>query len=333
MICFLISKDEMENITCHCCDYQKDQKKLMDFWLDYRAGSDVRIYPTIWRIRLLLTSRVWDQEKDTQILENVSGKIVGFAMLWRRHPTSPYVVLDSFIHPTYTTDELLLALLQWGNQRAHEIAEGQKISLTVYANGFSQHNFPANLLKQFGYVPLPPNPDEHNVYFAKPLQSEIPLPALPVGYKIHHLQSIYELESYQALYGFSKVNPLHQKELIESDEYFHLVVVNPSREFVAYCECSVCYAEWERTNKRIGWIDYIETRPEEQKKGLGRAILQAGLLQLQKLGADIAMLITTNTNISAISLYKKTGFEDAVIKEYPSYQKQILYSKPSFFMA
>jgi ribosomal protein S18 acetylase RimI-like enzyme len=296
----------------------------MDFWLEYRAVSDVRMYPTLWRIRLLLTSRVWEQEKDAQLWENDSGQIVGFAMLWRRQPTSSYIVLEGFAHPNFAGDELLSAILTWGDLRADDIAKEQKIALAVYANGFSQYNFSDSLMKQCGYAILPPNSDEHNVYFAKSLQSEIPLPAIPSGYKIRRLQGAGDLESYQALYGFSKVNPLHQEELVESNEYCHLIAINPDGEFAAYCECSVCYAEWERTSQRIGWIDYVETKPEQQKKGLGRAILTAGLLQLQELGADTAMLITVNTNIPAVNLYDKTGFESVEIKEYPSYEKQIL---------
>ncbi|MCC6300006.1 MAG: GNAT family N-acetyltransferase [Anaerolineales bacterium] len=313
----------MENIINRFCDYQKDHKKLMGFWLDYRAAFDVRMYPTIWRIRLLLTSRVWEQEKDTRIWENGSGQIIGFAMLWRRQPTSSYIVFDSFIHPKFVTNELLLKILQWGDQRTSEIAKEQKISLTVYASGFSQHSFSASALNQNGYILLPPNPDEHNVYFSKSLQNEISSPLLPAGHKIRQIQDIGELESYQALYGFSKVNLQHQKELIESDEYFHLVVVNPSGDFAAYCECSVSYLEWERTNHKIGWIDYVETRPEQQRKGLGKAILLAGLFQLQKLGAETAMLVTITTNTPAVNLYNKIGFDDVEILEYPSYQKQI----------
>jgi mycothiol synthase len=313
----------MENITSRFCDYHKDQKRLMDFWLDYRAASDVRMYPTIWRIRLLLTSRVWDQEKDTQIWENESGQIIGFAMLWSRQPNSSYIVLDSFAHPKFASDGLLSAILNWGDLRVNEIAKGQEAALTVYVTGFSQYDFSAGILKQRGYTLFPPNPDEHNVYYAKSLQNGIPLPTVPAGYEIRKLQGTDDLETYQALYGFSKVNPLHQQELIESKEYCHLVMVNLDGEFVAYCECSVCYAEWERTSQRIGWIDYVETKPEQQKKGLGRAILTAGLLQLQELGADIAMLVTINTNTPAVTLYNKTGFESVAVKEYPSYEKQI----------
>ena len=316
----------MENITSRSYDYHKDQQGLMDFWLDYRAASDVRAYPTIWRIRLLLTSRVWNQEKDTQIWENELGQIIGFAMLWSRQPASSYIILDSFAHPKFASKALLAAILKWGDLRADEIVKEQETPLTVYVTGFSKYDFSTSLMKRHGYTLFPPNPDEHNVYFAKSLLSEIPLPTVPSGYEIRNLQGTDNLESYQALYGFSKVNPLHQKELIESTEYCHLVMVNPDGEFIAYCECSVCYAEWERTNQRIGWIDYVETKPEQQKKGFGRAILTAGLLHLKELGADLAILVTINTNISALNLYNKTGFEIVAVKEYPTYEKQIPFT-------
>ena len=120
-----------------------------------------------------------------------------------------------------------------------------------------------------------------------------------------------------------KVNPHHQQELIESDEYSHFVAENSTGELVAYCECSVCYAEWERTHQRVGWIDYVETRSAEQKKGLGQAILTSGLLHLQALGAETAMLITINSNSPAVGLYQKTGFSRVEVKEVFSYEKQI----------
>lgn len=316
----------MKDITSRSCDYHKDRERLMDFWLDYRVASDVRMYPTIWRIRLLLSSRVGDQEQDAQIWENESGQMIGFAMLWSRKPAAPYIVFDCFTHPKFTSDELFLTILNWGDLRANEIAQQQETVLTVYANGFSQDTFSASILKQRGYTLLPPSPDEHNVYFVKSLQHGIPLPTVPAGYKIRKLQGEEDLEAYQALYGFSKVNPLHQKELMESKEYCHLVLVSPEGEFIGYCECSVCYAEWERTHQRIGWIDYIQTKPEQQQKGFGRSILVAGLLQLKELGADTAILVTINTNTPAVALYNKTGFERVEIEEYPSYEKTIPFS-------
>jgi ribosomal protein S18 acetylase RimI-like enzyme len=310
-------------MTSRSCDYPNDQKRLIELWLAYRTASDVRMYPTIWRIRLLLTSRVWEPEKDSRVWQNASGQIIGFAMLWRRQPTSPYLVLDGFVHPLFATESLLSAMLQWGDQRAYDIVAEQKIPLTVYANGFLHAG---NLLDQFGFAPLPPNPDEHNVYFTRSLKNETLTFTIPSGYTLHRLQETDELESFQSLYGFAKVNPFHQKELLESEEYCHLVVVDPGGELVAYCECSICRAEWKITHQQIGWIDYIETRPEHQKQGLGRVATMAGLTQLQEWGADTAMLVTVNTNLPAVSLYNKTGFERVEILEHLSYKKEIALS-------
>jgi hypothetical protein len=59
--------------------YFTHQQRLVDLWLACRAVGDVRIYPTIWRTRLLLTSRVWAPDKDTRIWENTNGQLTAFA--------------------------------------------------------------------------------------------------------------------------------------------------------------------------------------------------------------------------------------------------------------
>lgn len=313
----------MENIISRSFDYPRDQARLIKFWLKYRAAADVRKSPTLWRMRLLLTSRVWAPEKDTQIWENESGQMIGFAMLWRRYQTSPYIVLDGYIHPESRTQEMARAILQWGDSRAKEIAQSHAADFLVFVTGFSQSAGAVKLLEAAGYSLVPPNPEGQDVYFSKPLDNEIPAPLLPAGYEIRKLQNVDALEAYQAISGFAKVNPQHQQELIESDEYAHFVIVDPRGELSAYCECSICRSEWESTNQRIGWIDYVETRPEQQRKGLGQAALSAGLLQLQRWGAETALLITIDTNLPAVTLYNRSGFERVEIPGDPSYQKQI----------
>ena len=98
--------------------------------------TSVAVYPTIWRVRLLLTSRVWDPEQDVCIWETGSGQMAAFAMLWRRRATSPYLALDRFIHPSFAYSELASDMLAWGSQRAEAIVAGQAIPLTVYAQDF-----------------------------------------------------------------------------------------------------------------------------------------------------------------------------------------------------
>jgi ribosomal protein S18 acetylase RimI-like enzyme len=176
---------------------------------------------------------------------------------------------------------------------------------------------------RYGYTVQAPNADEHNVYYARSLHTEIQPPVPLQGIVIRKLQGNGEMEAYQDLFGFSGINSHHLHELLESQEYCHWVMEDPRGGFVAYCECSICSMEWELSGDRIGWIDYIETKPDHQKKGFGQAILLAGLHQLQELGADTAMLVTINTNTPAIRLYKKTGFHEVVNLEKPGYIKNI----------
>jgi mycothiol synthase len=244
-------------------------------------------------------------------------------MLWRRQPTSPYLVLERFAHPSLATDELHLAMLHWGDQRGRDVVAEQASPLTVYTSDYTRDTDSTQLLARFGFTRMAPNPDEHNVYFVRSLADKLQPPDLPPGYTLRPLEQRDGVEVYQSLYGFTKVNPQHQKELLASDEYCHQVVVNPQGDLVAYGECSVCRAEWHRTSQRIGWIEFVGTRPEHKNKGLGRAALLAGLARLKEWGANTAILVTVNTNTPAISLYHKTGFEILEIAEYPSYEKKI----------
>jgi mycothiol synthase len=313
----------MTSFSSRTCDYLQDLEILMPFWLDWRAASDVRLYPTIWRIRLLLTSRVWDQVRDVRIWETESGQIVGFSMLWRRFSSSPYLALENYLRPLIPIDIILPEMLKWGAQRANEIAAEQNKSLKLYTSDYLQSSYSVKYLVQNGYSQLAPNPDEHNVYMERNLNNKITLPSLPPGYSIQQLRGLRDLESYQALYGFSYVNPLHRRELLESDEYCHLVVEGQRNNYLAYCECSINREEWKRTNQRIGWVDYIETKPDAQKRGFGKAVLFAGLSQLINLGAEIAMLVSVSTNTPALQLYKNASFVPVDVVEPPSYEKQI----------
>jgi ribosomal protein S18 acetylase RimI-like enzyme len=138
---------------------------------------------------------------------------------------------------------------------------------------------------------------------------------------------IDELEKYNTLYGFATVNLQHRQELLRSDEYSHLIVEDTSGTFVAYCECSICRAEWHRSNEQVSWIDYIGVKPEKRQQGLGRAILLASLHRLQAWGAETVRLITTSTNIPVTKLYDATGFMPVTIPEALNYKRNITSGK------
>lgn len=313
----------MGDFVSRPCIYQSDLDRIIKMLLAYRTATSLRVYPTIWRVRLLLTSRVWEPLQDVRVWEDTSGQIIGLAMLWRRQPTASYLVFDRFVHPQYVTRDLVENILQWGSDRVAAIVAEQKVSLTFFVSAFAPSICPDDPIGRFGFTPVASDPNEYNVYFARSLRVDLPVPRFPPEYMLRPLQDIEELEAYQSLYSFAAVNPQHQRELLTSDEYSHLVVVDSNGRLAAYCECSICRAEWQSSSEQIGWIDYIETRAELQRQGLGQAVLLAGLAHLREWGADTAMLVTINTNISAIHLYAKTGFEHIDVSEPARYEKHI----------
>lgn len=311
----------MNPSTYTSCPYDDSThyQQLHHLLLCYRLATSVAVYPTFWRLCTLLTSRVWQPAADTQIWQNEAGDMVGFAMLWRRRPDSPYLVLERIIHPVQAESSLLKAMVAWAVQRAERIVAEQHSSITLVAYGFALSV--QDELEVHGFKLSPSDPETYNVYFSLSLQEELPLAVLPAGYSIHRLGVEADIEAYHALYGFAPVTAVHRHELLRSNEYCHLVVANPNGVWVAYCECSVWRAEWEK--ERVGWIDYVGTQEGNQQRGLGRAILIMALGQLKQWGASVAQLVTISTNLPANKLYRGVGFVETAVSEPPTYEKMI----------
>jgi mycothiol synthase len=317
----------MNDILSRPYNYLKDKKDIEALLITYRTATNVWIYPTTWRLSLVLSSRVWEPGQDSRIWEDGSGHVVAFAMLWRRQRTSPYLVFDRFVNPVGVTDDLIEAILDWGTKRAYVLAAESNSPITLYTRQLAAVIHADHQLEKYGFTLVKPDPQAHNVYFGRSLQNTMPEPVLPFGYTIRPLQSTDEQEAYDGLYDFATVSLEHRREMFNSDEYGHLVVVDPTGVFVAYCEYSICRAEWQQSGHRLGWIDYIGTRPENRQQGLGRAVLLASLHDLQASGAETAMLVTISTNRSAIKLYDTTGFTHMDVLEAPSLEKLVLLAE------
>lgn len=63
---------------------EQDTTSIEELILASRTGKTLERYPTIWRVRQLLASRVWEPERDAHVWEDASGRCIGFAYLWRR---------------------------------------------------------------------------------------------------------------------------------------------------------------------------------------------------------------------------------------------------------
>ncbi|MBI5928066.1 MAG: GNAT family N-acetyltransferase [Chloroflexi bacterium] len=285
---------------------ENDLEPVLNLLLTYRGAGFVNRYPTVWRLKLLMSSRLWDKSRDAAVWENGQGDIIAFAMLSKRHAASTAYGLERVIHPAQNRVEVTEAILDWSDQRLTEIAREQRTALTVGVAPFEQEsNQDVALLENRGFTLILTG---YNVYMGCGLDGVIKTAKLPNRFEIEPLAAS-ELEEYQTLYGFAAVLMEHQKALIYHPQYQHFVVKNPEGKMVAYLECSITREEWIRSRQYIGWIDYIETHADYQGKGLGLALMQTALQHLRAHGATQAMLITTNDNTAAQHLYRKVGME------------------------
>ncbi|MCA9563404.1 MAG: GNAT family N-acetyltransferase [Myxococcales bacterium] len=72
--------------------------------------------------------------------------------------------------------------------------------------------------------------------------------------------------------------------------------------------------------RRFGYVQLLGRHPSYRGRGLGPVLLTEGMAKLRAQGADYFALDVTATNESALSLYKRFGFE--VVAESPTYAKR-----------
>jgi ribosomal protein S18 acetylase RimI-like enzyme len=90
---------------------------------------------------------------------------------------------------------------------------------------------------------------------------------------------------------------------------------------LALFEATLHLVTASRISAHIGWVDYIGTKEEYQRRGLGHALLLHGLRRLQDWGAEQAMLMTMGTNTTAQQAFKSVGF--LPVEQGFVYEKQV----------
>jgi ribosomal protein S18 acetylase RimI-like enzyme len=265
--------------------------------------------PTVRRLELLATSRLWEPAQDAHVWEEPaedasSRRLVGFALLWRREETSPYLSLEVVTDFGDTSGDLVRDMLDWAMNRATALETNMQEDMTLSVATFDDQRQLQALLRGSGFALQ----DGYNVYLTRTLDKRESSPDAPQDITIRPLLGEEEIARYNALYSFTPMSADHRLELLRSPDYVHLVAVTPTGDLIAFCECSIDREEWERGGRRTGWIEYVGVRQDVQGRGLGRAIVSEGLRWLKSHRAQTAALITMGTNIAAQRMYKAVGF-------------------------
>lgn len=215
------------------------------------------------------------------------------------------------VHPDFKTPELEAEMIALAEQRLVKTDENGKRTLNVWAN---QHDeLRQRLLAGRGYA----RGDWPEYQRRRRLDGPIPESVLPPGYTIvpqgdgaQLLERCYASglafhpnDIQVAIDNRADVNwyrniqraPLYRRDL-------DLNALAPDGACTAFCTV------WFDDVTRTGVFEPVATVPAHQRKGLGRALMFAGLCRLQRLGATLAYVGSYSEGAGA--LYASAGFTD-----------------------
>ena len=162
--------------------------------------------------------------------------------------------------------------------------------------------------------------DRYFFTMERSLSLPIPESQLPDGFTIRQVRSNEDAEAWVELFNQSFIDHWNHHDLtVESYKHWltdpdykpelDLVAVAADGTFAAFCHCDISPEDNKRSGRNEGWISTLGTRRGFRRKGLGRAMLLAGMQRLKVAGVDTARLgVDTENPSGAGQLYESVGF-------------------------
>ena len=237
----------------------------------------------------LANARVWEDD---------SGKLAGVA--W---PSGDEV--DLFVHPR--RHQIEAEMIAWAEERRADArpADAEKVQFCVWATGGDGHR--EEILIRRGYAKAG--------YFLRcrirPLGEPTPTAGLPEGYSIRSYRGEEDLERragvHRDAFAPSEYTAERHRRLLQAPTYRmdrDLVAVAPDGAFAAFT------IVWYDEVNRVGVFEPVGTHPRHRGRGVGKAILSAGLRLMEQLGATKATVQGRGDNLAASRLYESLGFRE-----------------------
>lgn len=283
-----------------------------DYWRIYRLlVENVHIAPMgfNWDMRRLEGKRFYDPNpsgddswrENVQLWETEQGKLVGVAH--SDGPDLPYLELD----PDYR--HLEPEMIDWAEANLRGPAKdgaGEQMHFFVYEYDVYRQG----LLAARGYEKMPYGGVIRHMRFGKrPLAH----PTLAAGYTLRatnpedpdDCQKIADLLN--AAFGRTFHNAAEYQWFTRNApsfrQYLDLVAVAADGAFASYVGIP-----YDDLNRR-GIFEPVCTHPDHRQRGLGKALMQEGLLRLKKMGA-IDVTVETGDMVPANALYNSLGFTE-----------------------
>jgi mycothiol synthase len=242
---------------------------------------------------------IYDPRKNVRLWENEPGELLGFAWINAKEviiQVAPYIDGSN-------EHDLLEQMLSWVEEHQRASAAGGNFpSFCAFEDDLPLKS----LFLKHGYR----REESHMLHMRKNLDQPIPPGILPGGWIVRHVAGEDEFEQRVALHREvwhpSKVTLEAYRRMRTVPGYtpeLDLVAVSDDGTFASYCIC------WLDPVSKIGEFEPVGTRAAYRGKGLGKALMLAGLRRLKAAGMHTAIVYTNSSNEAARKLYESVGFE------------------------
>lgn len=261
-----------------------------------------------------------DPARDLRLWEHGTGKLVGFSQMEMHTNTEAQTdgLLWFWIDPAARHAGLEATILEWGQARLGAVCQARGGTGLFYSGANVDDTWRIATLEQHAMTPIR--------YFFRmdyALAASLPELPLPPGFTLRTAGGEEEAAAWVELFNQSFIDhwnyhPLTVARVLhfQADPDYRpdldLLAVAPDGTLAAFCVCEINSEEQVQNGENEGWIAVLGTRRGFRKRGLGRAMLLAGLHRLKAHGVTVAKLMVDAANPSgATRLYESVGFQVA----------------------
>ncbi len=282
---------------------QTDLTKVLDLLVTCQSAGYVDAELRSIELRVLLRNPAFDRSRLTRIVEDDSGAMAAFALLWQGR------YLGMIVRPDQR-GRLEALILDWAVERvrySHWDA-GEKPSLWALCR--DDDALSHDLYKRHGFLI-----DDQEFRMVRDLAEPLPQPAFPAGFVLRSLDAANELDDWIEFYRVAlgdRPSILQRWRAIRDDEDYDpsldLIAVDQDGQLAAMCYCSIPSLETTRHDVKVGRTEPIAVAESYRRLGLGRAMVLSGLHLLRSRGMNRVLLTTDSDNAPAHRLYESLGY-------------------------
>lgn len=203
-------------------------------------------------------------------------------------------------------------IFEWGKSCVRAMNQAEETQMTLDACCEATDSARRDLLERNGFI----RQDILSLLYEKQLDPGLQVFPLPEGFRIRPVEGEREVDRlvhlHRSAFGTDQMTAEYRLAMMRTETYdstLDLVIEDSQGDLAGFCVCQVDKVESEQAGKAVGFTDPIGIHPEYQGRGLGKAVLTAGLSRLREREMEFARLGTSSENLRMQRLAESVGFQ------------------------